>query len=126
MAVSMEQYLELVNKVEKVEKLEQKQKEIEDDELKWALNQFRYKQKTSDEMKAFTIIEKRLGKRKQQQNMSFYRFMEILDEFIVENQSLDFRKLEVRCNKIMNTEQVFIKKGNKVVRVITLRNGDVE
>lgn len=59
-------------------------------------------------------------------NMSFYRFMEILDEFAIENKDLDFRELEVKCNKIMNTEQVFIKKGNKVVRVITLRNGDVE
>ena len=60
------------------------------------------------------------------ENMSFYRFMEILDEFAIENKDLDFRELEVKCNKIMNTEQVFIKKGNKVVRVITLRNGDVE
>lgn len=59
-------------------------------------------------------------------NMSFYRFIEILDEFAIENKDLDFRELEVKCNKIMNTEQVFIKKGNKVVRVITLRNGDVE
>ncbi len=59
-------------------------------------------------------------------NMSFYRFMEILDEFAIENKDLDFRELEVKCNKIMNTEQVFIKKGNKVVRVITLRNGDME
>lgn len=59
-------------------------------------------------------------------NMSFYRFMEILDEFVIENKDLDFRELEVKCNKILNTEQVFIKKGNKVVRVITLRNGDVE
>ena len=60
------------------------------------------------------------------ENMSFYRFMEILDKFVIENKDLDFRELEVKCNKIMNTEQVFIKKGNKVVRVITLRNGDVE
>ena len=58
------------------------------------------------------------------ENMSFYRFMEILDEFAIENKDLDFRELEVKCNKIMNTEQVFIKKGNKFVRVITLRNGD--
>ena len=59
-------------------------------------------------------------------NMSFYRFMEILDEFTIKNKDLDFRELEVKCNKIMNTEQVFIKKGNKVVMVITLRNGDCE
>lgn len=60
------------------------------------------------------------------QNMSFYRFMSILDEFTIENKDLDFRELEVKCNRILNTEQVFIKKGNKVVRVIILRNGDVE
>ena len=59
-------------------------------------------------------------------NMSFYRFMSILDEFTIENKDLDFRELEVKCNKIMNTEQVFIKQRNKVLRVITLRNGDVE
>ena len=59
-------------------------------------------------------------------NMSFYRFMSILDEFTIENKDLDFRELEVKCNKIIDTEQVFIKKGNKVLRVITLRNGDVE
>jgi len=60
------------------------------------------------------------------ENMSFYRFMEILDEFTIENKDLDFRELEVKCNKIMNIEQVFIKKGNKVVRVITLKDGGVE
>lgn len=57
--------------------------------------------------------------------MSFYKFMSILDKFCIEKaEEYDFRELEVKCNKIMNTEQVFIKKGNKVVRVITLRNGD--
>lgn len=58
--------------------------------------------------------------------MSFYRFMEILDDFTIVYQDLDFRELEVKCTKIMNTEQIFIKKGNKVLKVITLKNGDVE
>ena len=58
--------------------------------------------------------------------MSFYRFMEILDEFTIENKDLDFRELEVKCNKILDTEQVFIKKGNRILRVITLKNGDAK
>ena len=49
---------------ERVEKLEKNQVKKEDDELEWALNQFRYKKKTSDESEAFAIIEKKLGKRK--------------------------------------------------------------
>jgi hypothetical protein len=61
MTVSMEQFIQLVNRVEK---LEQKQKKIADNELDWALNQFRYKDKTSDESKALGIIEKRLGTKK--------------------------------------------------------------
>lgn len=59
-------------------------------------------------------------------NMSFYKFMSILDEFIIENKDLDFKELEVKCNRIFDIEQVFIKKENKVLRVITLRNGDIE
>ena len=59
-------------------------------------------------------------------NMSFYRFMEILDQFTIENKDLDFRELEVKCNKTMTTEQLFIKKGNKVVRVITLNNKEFQ
>ncbi len=61
MTVSMEQFIQLINRVEK---LEQKQKEIADNELDWALNQFRYMSKTSDESKALAIIEKRLGTKK--------------------------------------------------------------
>ena len=58
MSVTIEQFILLKNRVDK---LEQKQKEKEDEELDWALNQFRYKNKTSDESKALAIIEKRLG-----------------------------------------------------------------
>lgn len=61
MTVSMEQFIQLVNRVKK---LEQKQKEIDDKELDWALSQLRYMEKTSDESKAFAIIEKRLGIKK--------------------------------------------------------------
>lgn len=61
MTVTIEQFIQLKNRVDK---LEQKQKEIEDKELNWALNQFRYKDKTSDESKALLIIEKRLGTKK--------------------------------------------------------------
>ena len=61
MAVTMEDFILLKNRVDK---LEQKQKEYEDKELDWALNQFRYKDKTSDESKALAIIEKRLGTKK--------------------------------------------------------------
>ena len=49
---------------QKQKEIEQKQKEKEDEELDWALNQFRYKEKTSDERKALAIIEKRLGTKK--------------------------------------------------------------
>ena len=58
MSVTIEQFILLKNRVDK---LEQKQKEKEDEELDWALNQFRYKNKTSDDSKALAIIEKRLG-----------------------------------------------------------------
>lgn len=52
---------ELFELKRKVRVLEEKQRKQEDKELTWALNQFRYKQKTSDESKALEIIEKRLG-----------------------------------------------------------------
>lgn len=61
MTVTIEQFMQLQKRVYK---LEQKQKEYEDKELNWALNQFRYKNLTSDESKALTIIEKRLGTKK--------------------------------------------------------------
>ncbi len=61
MTVTMEDFLLLTHRVEK---LEQKQKEKEDKELNWALNQFRYKEKTPDESKALVIIEKMLGIKK--------------------------------------------------------------
>lgn len=61
MNVTMEDFMQLQKRVYK---LEQKQKESEDEELNWALNQFRYKDLTSDESKALTIIEKRLGTKK--------------------------------------------------------------
>lgn len=49
---------------ERIKKLEKKAQEKEDEELDWALNQFRYKEKTKDERKALNIIERRLGLRK--------------------------------------------------------------
>lgn len=58
MTISMEDFLSLKNRVEK---LEQKEQQKADEELEWALNQFRYMNKTSDESKALAIIEKRLG-----------------------------------------------------------------
>ena len=61
MTVTIEDFIQLKKRVDK---LEQKQKEYEDKELDWALNQFRYKNKTSDESKALAIIEKRLGTKK--------------------------------------------------------------
>ena len=57
MNVTMEDFMQLQKRVYK---LEQKQKESEDEELDWALAQFRYKEKNEDERKALTIIEKRL------------------------------------------------------------------
>ena len=59
-------------------------------------------------------------------NMSFYRFIEILDQVMVENKDLDFRELEVKCHKTLDVEQIFIKKGNKIVRVITLNNKELQ
>lgn len=61
MTVSMEQYLKLLHRVEK---LEEQQQEYEDKELDWAMAQFHYSPKTSDERKAWAIICKRLGKKK--------------------------------------------------------------
>ena len=61
MTVSMEQYLELLHRIEK---LEQQQQEHEDEELDWAMAQFHYLPKTSDECRAWAIICKRLGKKK--------------------------------------------------------------
>lgn len=49
---------------ERIKKLEKKTQEKEDEELNWALNQFRYKEKTKDERKALNIIERRLDLRK--------------------------------------------------------------
>lgn len=59
MAVSMEQYLRLLHRVEKLEK---QQQEYEDKELDWAIAQFLSLPKTSDECKAWAIICKRLGR----------------------------------------------------------------
>ncbi len=58
MTVSMEQYLKLLHRVEKLEK---QQQEYKDEELDWAMAQFDYLPKTSDERKAWAIIRKRLG-----------------------------------------------------------------
>jgi len=59
--VKMEMILDLLKRVDKLEK-EIYNSKIE--ELDWALNQFRYTGKTSDQRKAFMIIEKELGFKK--------------------------------------------------------------
>lgn len=61
MTILMDDFLRLQNRVEK---LEQKQQEYEDEELRWAMDQFHYKSKTADEIKAWDIICKRLGLKK--------------------------------------------------------------
>lgn len=61
MTISMEEYLELLHRVEKLEK---QQQEYKDAELDWAMAQFHYLPKTPDEHKAWAIICKRLGKKK--------------------------------------------------------------
>lgn len=45
---------ELNERIKRLEGIEQKRKK---DNVVWALNQFRYKEKTEDEQKAFCIIE---------------------------------------------------------------------
>lgn len=45
---------ELNERIKRLEEIEQKRK---NDNIEWALNQFRYKEKTEDEQKAFCIIE---------------------------------------------------------------------
>lgn len=45
---------ELNERIKRLEEIEQKRKK---DNIEWALNQFRYKEKTEDEQKAFCIIE---------------------------------------------------------------------
>lgn len=44
----------LDERIKRLEQIEQKRKK---DDIVWALNQFRYKEKTEDERKAFCIIE---------------------------------------------------------------------
>lgn len=61
MAIPMDDFLKLQQRVEELEK---KQQEYENKELGWALAQFDYKIKTEDERKAWAIICKRLGARK--------------------------------------------------------------
>lgn len=52
------------NLQERVEKLEKEIRNSKRKELDWALNQFRYIEKTSDQSKALMIIEKELGFKK--------------------------------------------------------------
>lgn len=53
-----DEIVDLVNnqdkRIKELERIEQKRKK---DNVEWALNQFRYKEKTEDEQKAFCIIE---------------------------------------------------------------------
>ena len=58
---SVEDFDEIINllnnkdkRITELERIEQKRKK---DNVEWALNQFRYKEKTEDEQKAFCIIE---------------------------------------------------------------------
>ena len=55
--VKMKMILDLSKRLTKLEKEVYNAKR---EELDWALNQFRYAKKTSDQSKAFTIIEKEL------------------------------------------------------------------
>ena len=59
--VEMKIILDLAKRVDKLEKEVYSAKR---EELDWALNQFRYIEKTSDQSKAFAIIEKELGFKK--------------------------------------------------------------
>lgn len=59
--VKMKMILDLSKRVDKLEKENSNSKR---EELDWALNQFRYTEKTSDQSKALTIIEKELGFKK--------------------------------------------------------------
>lgn len=55
--VKMKMILDLSKRVDKIEKEISNSKR---EELDWALNQFRYSKKTSDQSKALMIIEKEL------------------------------------------------------------------
>ena len=46
--------------------------------------------------------------------MNFYDFMSILDKFCIEKKDLDFREIEVHCNRILNTEVFFISDKDKI------------
>lgn len=59
--VEMKMILDLSKRVTKLEKEVYNSKR---EELDWALNQFRYTKKTSDQSKALAIIEKELGFKK--------------------------------------------------------------
>ena len=59
--VEMKMILDLSKRVTKLEKKIDNSKR---EELDWALNQFRYAEKTSDQSKALMIIEKELGFKK--------------------------------------------------------------
>ena len=59
--VKMEMILDLSKRVDKLEKEISNSKR---EELDWALNQFRYMGKTSDQRKALMIIEKEFGFKK--------------------------------------------------------------
>ena len=59
--VKMKMILNLEHRVTKLEKEISNSKR---EELDWALNQFRYMKKTSDQSKALMIIEKELGFKK--------------------------------------------------------------
>ena len=59
--VKMKMILDLSKRVTKLEKEVYNAKR---EELDWALNQFRYTKKTSDQSKALAIIERELGFKK--------------------------------------------------------------
>ena len=54
----------ILNLSKRVTKLEKEVYNSKREELDWALNQFRYTEKTSDQSKALAIIEKELGFKK--------------------------------------------------------------
>lgn len=57
-----EQHSKINELEERIARLEQKEQNKEKNKLMWALNQFRYKEKTEEEQEAFLILERAFKK----------------------------------------------------------------
>jgi hypothetical protein len=58
--------------------------------------------------------------------MSFYEFMAILDKITIEECDKDFRNWEVRCNRILDRDFLYIKdleQNGKIIHTIVLDDG---